>query len=152
VTGGAELWTIVVLLPGAVFTGAVSLFAWERVWLWRRMSIDQFALDFRRCLRRADPAMPILLVIATVGAVGLAAEANGGSRTLLLAAIACQLAILVGSIALAEPINSKFRRAPEGVAPPRADTLRRRWRRLHLIRTALALAAYTCIVLAVANW
>jgi hypothetical protein len=146
-----ELWTVAVLLPGAVFTGAISLFAWERMVLWRRMPIDQFVVDFRRSLVRADPAMPILLLLWVGGAIGLASESDGTTATLLLVAIVCQLVILVGSLAFAEPINSKFRRRPEGVAPPGADALRTRWRRLHLARTALALVAFTCVAFAVAQ-
>jgi hypothetical protein len=145
----SQAWTMLTVVAGGVFTGAISLFAWERLWLWRRMAIDQFAVDFRRSLRRADPAMPILLVITMVGAIGLASESSGAKQDLLLVAIACQLVILIGSAALAEPINSQFRRRPEGVAPPDAEGLRRRWRRLHLARTALALAAFGCIAGAV---
>jgi Domain of unknown function (DUF1772) len=146
-----ELWTVLVLLPGGIFTGAVSLLAWERVWLWRRMSAEEFSVDFRRLLRRADPAMPILLLASGIGAAGLASEAVGAKQTLLLAAIACQLAIMIGSLTLAEPINSKFRRLPEGVAPVGVEALRTRWRHLHLARTALALGAYACIATAVAQ-
>jgi hypothetical protein len=147
----AELWTVLVLLPGGIFTGALSLLAWERVWLWRRMTVEQYAVDFRRLLRRADPAMPILLLVSGIGAVGLATETEGTKQTLLLAAVVCQLAIMVGSLALAEPINSKFRRLPEDVVPDGVAALRTRWRRLHLARTALALGAYSCIVVAVAQ-
>lgn len=142
----AQLWTVAALLPGGVFTGAITLLAWERVWLWRRMTIDQYVVDFRRSLRLLDPTMPILLVITGIGTVGLATQSSGTKQTLLVTAIACQLAILIGSLVLAEPINFAFRRQPEGMAPPRVETLRRRWRRLHLARTAVALTAYLCIV------
>jgi hypothetical protein len=57
--------------------------------------------------------------------------------------------ILVSSIILAEPINSQFRRLPEGTVPPDAEHLRRRWRRFHLVRTALAVAAFALLVTAV---
>jgi Domain of unknown function (DUF1772) len=147
----AQIWTVALLLSGGIFTGAIALFAWERVWLWRRMAVDQFVVDFQRSLRRADPAMPILLVISIVGAIGLASQSHGTKQMLLVAAILCQLVILVGSVALAEPINSQFRRRSEGVAPPAVEALRRRWRRLHLARTALALAAFACVAWAVAQ-
>lgn len=144
-------WTVVALLAGGVFTGAICLFGWERVWLWRRMTADQYVVDFRRSLRRADPAMPILLIVSAIGSIGLAGESSGTTQTLLWTALACQLVILVGSAALAEPINSRFRRLPEGVAPPGVERLRTSWRRLHLVRTALALVAFTCTVVAVAQ-
>ena len=57
--------------------------------------------------------------------------------------------ILVSSIVLAEPINSQFRRRPEGDVPPDAERLRRRWRRFHLVRTVFAVAAFTLFVTAV---
>lgn len=145
-----QSWTIVTLLAGGVFTGALSLLGWERVWLWREMTIDQFVVDFRRSLKRTDPAMPILGAITGVGSIGLASQAGGVRLALLLSAITCQLMILIGSVAVAEPINSQFRKRPEGMAPPGVEALRGRWRRLHLARSALALAAYTCIVVAVA--
>src|SRR5438093_3665609 len=105
----AQIWTVVTLLSGAIFTGAISLFAWERVWLWRRMALDEFAVDFRRSLGRVDPAMPILLVISAVGALGLASESHGAKRMLLLAALTGQLVVFAGSAALAVPLNQQFR-------------------------------------------
>jgi hypothetical protein len=67
-----------------------------------------------------------------------------------LAGVVLLAVILVSSIILAEPINSQFRRPPEGVVPPVAESLRRRWRRFHLVRTALAVAAFALFVNAVA--
>jgi Domain of unknown function (DUF1772) len=52
-------------------------------------------------------------------------------------------------VILAEPINSQFRRRPEGSVPPDAERLRRVWRRFHLVRTAIAVAAFTLLVTAV---
>jgi hypothetical protein len=57
--------------------------------------------------------------------------------------------ILLGSLVLAEPVNSQFRQRPEGVVPPDAERLRRLWRRLHLVRTGLAVAAMGCLTTAV---
>jgi anti-sigma-K factor RskA len=50
---------------------------------------------------------------------------------------------------LAEPINSRFRRLPEGSVPRDAERLRVVWRRFHLVRTGLAVAAFACLVVAV---
>jgi hypothetical protein len=68
---------------------------------------------------------------------------------LAFAGIGLLAAILVSSIVLAEPINGQFRRRAEGVVPPDAERLRRRWRRFHLVRTALAVAAFALLVTAV---
>jgi hypothetical protein len=55
--------TVVMLGAGGLFTGGVVWYAWERVWIWRRLTLRAYAVDFRRSLRKADPALPILLVI-----------------------------------------------------------------------------------------
>jgi hypothetical protein len=56
------------LSAGALFAGGLVWYAWERVWIWRRLDLPAFAIDFRRSVRRADPAMPILLVICGAAA------------------------------------------------------------------------------------
>jgi Domain of unknown function (DUF1772) len=142
-------WTILMLSTGGLFTGGLVWYAWERVWIWRRLALVEFAVDFRRSVRKADPAMPILLVICAAAAGVFASLAEGGARMLALAGVGLLAVILVGSIVVAEPINSQFRRLPEGVVPPQAEQLRRRWRRFHLIRTGLGLAALACLITAV---
>ena len=147
--GALRPWTILMLSAGALFTGGLVWYAWERVWIWRRLDLGEFAVDFRRSVRKADPAMPILLVICGAAAAVFASLADGRSQTLALAGIGLLAVILVGSIVVAEPINSQFRRLPEGVVPPQAERLRRRWRRFHLIRTGLGIAALACLITAV---
>jgi hypothetical protein len=142
-------WTIVMLGAGGLFTGGLVWYAWERIWIWRRLDLGAFAVDFRRSVRKADPAMPILLVVCGVAAGVFASLAEGGARALALAGMGLLAVILVGSIVVAEPINSQFRRLPEGVVPPQAERLRRRWRRFHLVRTGLGIAALACLITAV---
>jgi hypothetical protein len=149
VTEDLRLWTILMLSAGALFVGGLVWYAWERVWIWRRLDIRAFALDFRRSVRRADPAMPILLVICGNAAGVFASLTGGGSRTLALAGIGLLATILIGSIVIAEPINSRFRRLPEGQVPPQAEQLRRRWRYFHLARTGLGVVALACLITAV---
>jgi hypothetical protein len=144
-----RFWTVVMLGAGSIFTGGIVWYAWERVWIWRRLPLSDYAVDFRRSVRKADPALPILLVICGLSAGAFAAQSDGAARTLALAAIGLLAVILVSSIALAEPINSQFRRRPEGVIPPEAEVLRRRWRIFHLIRTGIAVSAFTCLIVAV---
>ena len=67
-----RLSTIVMLGAGGLFTGGVVWYAWERVWIWRRLPLRAYAVDFRRSVRRADPALPILLVVCAAGASGFA--------------------------------------------------------------------------------
>jgi hypothetical protein len=143
-----RLSTIVMLGAGGIFTGGVVWYAWERVWIWRRLELTAYAVDFRRSLRKADPALPILLVICAAAAGGFAWLTDGTARALASTGIGLLAIILVSSILLAEPINSQFRRRPEGVVPPDAERLRWRWRRFHLVRTALAVAAFAALVAA----
>jgi ferric-dicitrate binding protein FerR (iron transport regulator) len=56
--------------------------------------------------------------------------------------------VVVASITIAEPINSKFRRLPEGQAPQRAEHHRSLWRRFHAVRNLAALAALACLAAA----
>jgi hypothetical protein len=143
-----RLSTIVMLTAGGIFAGGLIWYAWERVWIWRRLTLAEYAIDFRRSLRKADPAMPILLLICATAAVVFASRTDQAARTLAMASIALLAAILVSSLVIAEPINSQFRRRPEGVVPPEADRLRRLWRRFHLARAALGVAAYVLLVVA----
>jgi hypothetical protein len=142
-------WTIPMLGAGALFVGGIVWYAWERVWIWRRLNLHDYAVDFRRSVRKADPAMPILLVICATAAGAFASLTDGVARTLAFVGVGLLAAILVSSIIIAEPVNSRFRRRPEGVVPPDADHLRRRWRRFHLIRTFIALTAWACLATAV---
>jgi hypothetical protein len=63
-----RLSTIAMLSAGGLFTGGVVWYAWERVWIWRRLALQEYAIDFRRSLRKADPALPILLIISGLAA------------------------------------------------------------------------------------
>jgi hypothetical protein len=144
-----RLSTFVMLGAGGLFTGGVVWYAWERVWIWRRLPLRAYAVDFRRSLRKADPALPILLVISGIGAGSFASLSGGSARMLALAGIALLAVVLVSSLILAEPINSQFRRVPEGTVPECADELRRRWRRFHVVRTVLAVSAFALFITAV---
>ena len=59
--------TLVMLVPAAIWTGIVVLYAIQRVNLWARMPIEQFAVDFRRSVYRAGPLQPILAITSLVG-------------------------------------------------------------------------------------
>jgi hypothetical protein len=143
-----RLVTIVMLAAGSLFTGALVWTSWERVWIWRRLALREYAVDFRRSVRKADPAMPILLVICAAAAGAFAVRTDGVAQALAAVGVALLAAILISSIVLAEPVNSQFRRRPEGAVPPDAERLRRLWRRFHLVRTGLAIVALACLIIA----
>jgi hypothetical protein len=144
----ASAW-LMALFAG-LFGGGILIVAVERLNLWRRMPVDQYVVDFRRSLYRLDPLMPILGALAGVSAVVFALNSSGRAAALAWVGTGLIGVIMVASILIAEPINSKFRRLSEGEAPDGVDQLRVTWRRFHLARTAVALAALACLAGAVA--
>jgi hypothetical protein len=78
-----QLAAWVMLAFGGLFSGAILVFAVERVNLWRRMPVDQYVVDFRRSLYRADPLIPIMGILSALGAVVFAL--NSGGRAAVLA-------------------------------------------------------------------
>ena len=144
----AQISAWMMLVSCGLWAGGILIFAVERTNLWRRMPIDQYAVDFRRSLFRVDPMMPILGVIAGAAATIFALQRSGAARGLAWAGLGFIVLVVVASITIAEPINSKFRRLPEGEVPQRAEHYRTLWRRFHAARNLAALAALTCLAAA----
>ncbi|KRA24904.1 hypothetical protein ASD65_11050 [Microbacterium sp. Root61] len=140
---------MVMLVAGGLWAGVIFTYAVERVNLWGRMPIDQYVVDFRRSVYRADPLQPILGIVATVAAVVFALSSVGLASTFAWIGIGLVLLVIVLSIAFPERINSQFRRRKEGEAPPNVEDLRVRWRRLHLIRTVPAVASLVALAISV---
>jgi hypothetical protein len=143
-----QLAAWVMLAFGGLYSGAILIYAVDRVHVWRRMPVDQYVVDFRRSLFRADPLIPIMGVLSELGAVVFAWNSVGRAAVLAWVGVALIALIFVASITLAEPMNSKFRRLPEGEAPDRIEQLRTRWRRFHWARTVVALGALACLAAA----
>jgi Domain of unknown function (DUF1772) len=143
-----QLSAWLMLAFGGLYSGAILFYAVDRVHLWRRMPVDQYVVDFRRSLYRADPLVPIMGVLSALGAVVFALNSEGRAAVLAWIGFALIALIIVASITLAEPINSKFRRLPEGHAPDRAERLRISWCRFHWARTVVALGSLACLVAA----
>ena len=133
---------------GGLFAGGIFFVEVERTNLWRRMPIEQYAIDFRRSLYRLDPLMPILGAVGALAAVIFALDTTGLAAALAWIGVALIAVIMIASITVAEPMNSKFRRLPEGQAPEGAEELRINWRRFHLMRTAVALVSLGCLAAA----
>jgi hypothetical protein len=146
-----QVSTWLMIAFGGLFAGGIFFVAVERTNQWRRMPIEQFVIDFRRSLYRLDPLMPILGAVSALGAVVFALNAGGVAAALAWIGVALIALIMIASIAVAEPMNSKFRRLPEGQAPEGADELRVNWERFHLMRTVVALVALGCLAAAAAS-
>ncbi|WP_113705129.1 DUF1772 domain-containing protein [Nonomuraea lactucae] len=142
------LGALVMLVCGGLWAGVVLAVAVERVAIWGRMSLDQYAVDFRRSIYRLDPMQPIMAVAACAGAVLFALQSSGNPRVLAWTGTGLIALVIVTSTTIAEPVNSKFRRLPEGTVPEGAAHYRRKWRRFHLFRTAITLAAFACLAMA----
>ena len=134
---------------GGVFSGAILMVAVERVNLWRRMPTAQYVVDFRRSLYRSDPLIPLMGGLSGVAAMVYAWNSPGRPAVLAWVGMGAIAVIIVASIVLAEPINSKFRRLPEGQAPDGVERLRTTWCRFHFARTVVALVAMACMTTAV---
>lgn len=146
----ADVGAWLMLVSGGLWAGGILMFAMERTNLWRRMPIEQYVVDFRRSVLRVDPLLPILGGTSCVGGVLFAVNNGGRNAALSWIAIALVGVVIVSSLRIAEPINSQFRRLPEGQAPEGVADLRTRWRRFHAARNVVALAAFVCMVAAVA--
>jgi hypothetical protein len=112
----------IMLVFCGLWAGGILIFAVERTNLWRPMPIDQYAIDFRLSLFRVDPMMPILGVIAGAATTIFAMHRSGAARDLAWTGLGFIVLVVMASITIAEPINSKFRRLPEGQTPQRAES------------------------------
>lgn len=137
------------LVSSGLWSGGILIFAVERTNLWSRMPVAQYAVDFRRSLYRVDPLLPVLGGVGGAGAVAFAVTSGG--RSALLAWVGCGLIVMVilASVVIAEPINSKFRRVAEWQVPADVERYRMRWCRFHAVRNVIALAAFGCLAAAV---
>ncbi len=145
----AQIGSWLMLAAGGLFAGGILVVAVERTSLWRRMPAQQYAVDFRRSLARVDPMLPILGAASGVGALLFAMNSSGRAAALTWVAVGLFGVIIVSSLIVAEPINARFRRRPEGDPPDGVERLRVTWRRFHYGRTLLGIAAFGCVVGAV---
>ncbi|MDJ0105519.1 DUF1772 domain-containing protein [Rhodococcus erythropolis] len=137
------------LVFGGLAAGGMLIMTVDRLSVWNRMPIVEYATDFRRFLKRVDPMMPIIVTLTGIGAVLFAIESAGSASLLAWIALALLVLIMVASVTLAEPVNSKFRKLAEGTPPEGADRYRIFWYRFHFVRSTVALIAFISLVAAV---
>ena len=85
---------------------------------------------------------PILAAVAVLAAFVFAWNRACVAMTLAWMGLGLVVVVVVASVAIAEPINSKFRRLPEGQVPDDAARLRTFWGRFHSVRNAVSLVAF----------
>ena len=83
------------IAAGGLFVGGIFTIAVERLNVWRRMPIDQYAIDFRRSVYRMDPLMPIMGTISAPGAVVFALNSDARAAALAWIGVALIAVIMV---------------------------------------------------------
>ena len=106
------------LLSGGIWTGGLVTYAVERVSLWRRMPLEEYVVDLRRSLSRADPFQPVIGFVCVAGAVVFALSESGTSETLTWLGTGLVAAVIVWSVVLLGPLNSRVTQLPEGHCAP----------------------------------
>jgi Domain of unknown function (DUF1772) len=143
----SELWAVLMLVSGGLFTGGVVSIAWERIPAWRESEPAAFRPAFEHTVRRMDRVQPALLLMCLVSTVGFAIGASGGGRAFAVLAAAGFLLILAGSGGWLVPIQRRLASGAEEPSP-KLERLKSQWLRGHLIRTVVALAALTLAAVA----
>src|SRR5262245_66120627 len=123
-----QLIATLMLVIDGVFTGILCAFSIERVWIWAELDLRDYAIDFRRSMRRADIVQPLFLILTIALAIWFTTRISGSAETQAFVAIALLVLILVGSVVVLVPWQKQFRDRPEGEVPPDAETIRRRCR------------------------
>jgi hypothetical protein len=144
-----NMWAILMLLSGGLFTGGVTVIAWERVRVWHALPLPQFRPEFAATIDVADRVQPALLVASIVSTVGFAITASGTARWLALTGAAGLLATLIVSVAVLVPLQHRII-ASSGEEDGAVEAMRRRWLRGHLERSVLAVASFILVAMAVA--
>lgn len=144
----SELWEVLMLTSGGLFTGGVVAIAWERIPVWRESDLVTFRAAFAHTLRRMDHLQPALVLTSLVSAIGFAIGANGAGRAVAILAAAGFILILAGSGAWLVPIQKRLVRSGGEEPAPELERLKRQWLRGHRIRTAVAVAALALAAIA----
>jgi len=143
-----QLSAWLMLIFCGLWTGGINVIAVDRLSVWKRMSVEEYAVDFRRHLLRVDPMMPILAVLTLIPAVYFATHAGPSASKAAWVGAGLVLLVIIASVSFAEPVNSKFRRLPEGTVPEGAERYRVFWRRFHTCRNVVAIVALVSLAAA----
>lgn len=140
----AEVLSVAVLVGSGTVAGVLFAVALSVVPALVAMPPDRYVYAHKLLGRRWDPTMPVIVLGSTGLDLLLAAMApTAASRASFLLA-----ALLLGGVAVVShygnvPINRRLRAVDPERLPPDWQDPRPSWRRWHLLRTALAVAALT---------
>lgn len=141
-----ELGRFAMLWAFGLFAGTVLAVAIIYAATWRDLPAQPFVADFRRVIKRVDLIQPILLLISLAGTASYALSASGAGRALAFLASGGQVLTLVLSVAVLVPLQNRI--IASRASDDELGTMRRAWLRGHLGRTALVVAAFSCVVVA----
>lgn len=144
-----DIGIVLMLFFTGLTAGGMLVVSVDRLSVWKRMSEVDYSTDFRRMLKNLDPMMPIFVFLAGTGALIFSLNSTGSPAALSWCALAGLSVVLVASIVIAEPVNSKFRRLPEGTPPRDAFRYREFWGRFHAVRTSTSVVTHLLVVVAV---
>jgi len=141
---------ILMLLFAGLAAGGMLVVTVDRLLVWPKMTVVEYATDFRRHVKHLDPMMPIFISLSGIGVVLFALSQSGVAAILAWVALGCLVLIMAASVTIAEPVNSKFRRLPEGTPPEGAERYRVFWSTFHTARAVVSVTTFLLLVLAVA--
>ena len=121
----------IMLVCCGLWSGGILIFAVERTDLWRRMPLEQYAVDFRRSLFRVDPMMPILGVTAGAGATFFALNRSGAATALAWAGVGFIALVFLECGLTSRPLDMLSKRQPATAAPVSAFPTTMCWRVLN---------------------
>src|SRR6266508_4216917 len=126
-----KTWATLMLVTSGLFSGGVTVIAWERIPVWRALPLPQFRTDFATTIRIADRVQPALLLAWIVATVGFGVTANGAARTLAFIGVAGFIVTLAASGAVLVPLQRRII-ASSGEEASALEAMRRRWFLGHL--------------------
>ena len=135
-----NIWTILMLVTGGLFAGAVANVAWSRVPIWRGMPPAQFMTDFDKSIAVADKVQPSLLLVTIVGSVGFALTADSTARLLAFSAAAGFTVTMLASLAILVPLQRRI--IALGPDSQSLEAMRLQWFRGHLGRSLLSTISF----------
>lgn len=144
-----KVWAILMLVSGGLFSGGVTIIAWERIPAWRSMALSQFRTDFAGTVHRADRVQPGLLVVATAASLAFGLTDTGAARILALIGVSGLLATLIGSVAVLVPLQRRMI-SSSSLEPDALERMRHRWFTGHLGRTVVGVTSFVLVASAAA--
>jgi hypothetical protein len=148
-----NLPSVIMLSSGGLFTGSVTMIAWNRVRAWRTMPDSEFRKDFIETIQVADKLQPILLVITLAATIWFTPNTSGISQIVAYATTAVLAMILVASLAILVPLQNHLIAAYSNKSPDTKSlqSLKLQWLTGHIGRSVISVIALFLLIVAAAT-